>query len=75
MIGEIAAALMAAGYGHMPPTRESLIECFLDYVASGYYGDLDYTDALEMVELGELADREIIRALGIAVRYHKSKEM
>lgn len=40
-------AIQAAGYD-LPPTEESVRECFADYVAAGYFADLDMDDLAEI---------------------------
>jgi hypothetical protein len=37
------------------PTEELLIECFLDYVDSGVFGNLDYDEAKNLIEDGEIS--------------------
>ena len=59
----IRKSLDCAGYTHAPATLEALRECFMDYVASGYFCDLDYVDAKEQVESGEITEDMMIKAL------------
>jgi hypothetical protein len=37
------------------PTEENLIECFLDYTASGCFTNLDYDEAKDLIEDGEIS--------------------
>lgn len=43
--------LEIAGYGHEEPTEESVRECFRDYVAAGYWRDLNLEDVQEITTL------------------------
>lgn len=59
----IRQALDAAGYYDDPATEEALINCFLDYVAAGYWRDLDYIDAQEDIKAGLITKQMMIKAL------------
>lgn len=41
------------------PTEENLIRCFLDFVDHGKFGNLDYEEALDMINDGELTIKMI----------------
>jgi len=56
----ISKALQAAGYD-CEPTRENLIECFMDYIAAGYWSNSD--DLMDDYNCGLLTDNQICRAL------------
>jgi hypothetical protein len=56
----IAKALRAAGY-NCEPTRENLIDCFMDYLSTGYWENSD--DLLDDYNSGLLTDEQICRAL------------
>lgn len=60
---DIREALDAAGYHHASANYESLKSCFLDYVASGYWGDLEFEDAIEQIKQGEITAKSMIAAL------------
>lgn len=44
-------ALDAAGYTHAEATAENVIDCFTDYVAAGYFADLDMYDDLSDIDI------------------------
>jgi hypothetical protein len=50
----IQKALDRSGYGHFEPNEENLVNCFLDYVDHGVFGNLDYDEAKELIEEGEI---------------------
>ena len=50
--------LIAAGYD-CAATRENVINCFLDYVDTGAFGNLSYDEALEDIEDGEITIDQI----------------
>jgi hypothetical protein len=52
-------ALDAAGYNHEPATEEAVRSCFLDFVYSGYWYNLNYDDD----DLNEISIKDICRAL------------
>ncbi|MEI2465049.1 hypothetical protein [Niallia taxi] len=54
--------LEAAGY-NCAATKQNVINCFLDYVDSGAFGSLDYDEAKEAIEDGEIAIDQICRNL------------
>jgi hypothetical protein len=56
----IAEALQAAGY-EGEPTRDNLIECFMDYLGAGYWSNSD--DLLDDFNSGLLTDEQICKAL------------
>lgn len=37
------------------PNESNLIDCFLDYAASGSFANLDYDEAKDLVEDGEIS--------------------
>lgn len=47
-------ALDAAGYHHAPATEESVRECFMDYVDSGYWSNLTADDVDDDIHVGEM---------------------
>jgi hypothetical protein len=51
----ITKVLDHCGYSHLEPTEENLINCFLDYVDTGAFGNLDYNEAKELIEDGEIS--------------------
>jgi hypothetical protein len=59
----IRKALDRAGYHELEPTENNLKECFLDYVAGGYYGNLTLEEALEEIEDGDITVNEMINNL------------
>jgi len=63
MTGLIRQALDAAGYTDEPATEEALRGCFLDYVACGYWSDLDFEDVVADLEEGVITTDQMIRAL------------
>jgi hypothetical protein len=58
----IQKALNFAGY-ECAATEENLINCFLDYVDAGVIKNLDWDEAKEMIEDGEISIREMARNL------------
>jgi hypothetical protein len=61
MTNEIAIILDEAGYGEHEPTTESLVRCFLDYVDTGAFSNLDYDEAVVDIKSGEISLNQIIR--------------
>lgn len=59
----IREALDESGYTWEAATEENLRQCFLDYVASGYWADLNLEDAKKQIENGEITTDQMIRAL------------
>jgi hypothetical protein len=55
----ITKVLDHCGYSHLEPTEENLIECFLDYAASGSFGNLDYDEAKQDIEDGDITLKQI----------------
>lgn len=55
----IRKALDRSGYTHLEPTEENLIECFLDYVDNGVFGNLDYDEAKQEIEDGDITIKQI----------------
>jgi hypothetical protein len=51
----ISKVLDRCGYGYMEPTEENLQLCFLDYVDGGCFRELDYDEAKELIEEGEIS--------------------
>ena len=49
----IQKALNRCGYDG-DPTEENLVNCFLDYVDSGVFGNLDLDQAKDLIEDGEI---------------------
>ena len=49
----IRPALEAAGYDHLAPTAEHLVECFHDYVSDGAWRNLFYEEGAVFTEDGE----------------------
>lgn len=64
MADDIRSALDTAGYTHEPATEEALKACFLDYVAAGYFADLDLEDCMAEIENGAITTTDMIRSLG-----------
>lgn len=58
----IEKALCAAGY-NVADTYENLRSCFLDYVAVGYFSNLEYDEALLDIEIGDISEKDMIVAL------------
>jgi hypothetical protein len=58
----IHKALKRAGYD-CEPTEENLIECFLDYVDAGIWHNLDYDEAKEDIEDGEITIKDMCNVL------------
>jgi hypothetical protein len=50
----ITKVLDHCGYSHLEPTEANLIECFLDYVDSGSFGNFDYEGAKEDIVTGDI---------------------
>jgi len=63
MTNLIRQALDAAGYTDEPATEEALRGCFLDYVAAGYWRDLDFEDVIAEIDEGTITTDQMIRAL------------
>jgi len=55
-------ALDHAGY-ESRPSAESVLDCFLDYVDSGCFGDLYISDTRDMIESGEITAETAALAL------------
>jgi hypothetical protein len=51
----IQKVLDRCGYSHLEPTTENLQICFLDYVDGGVFRELDYDEAKELIEEGEIS--------------------
>ena len=52
--------LSAAGY-EGDATIENVIECFLDYVDSGAFGSIDYDEAKQEIEDGDITIEQICK--------------
>jgi hypothetical protein len=55
----ITKVLNHCGYSHLEPTEANLIECFLDYVDSGAFGNLDYEEAKQDIADGDITFKQI----------------
>lgn len=60
MHDRIRDILDRAGYNHLDATEQNLIICFMDYVDAGYFGNLDYEEAKEEIESGDITIEEIL---------------
>jgi len=60
MIDVYEKVLLAAGY-KCAATEQNVINCFLDYVDSGAFGSLEYDEAKEAIEDGEITIDQICR--------------
>lgn len=63
----IVKALELAGYA-VQPTVENLRQCFLDYVDSGVWHNLDLQQAQDEIAHGEIGVKQMAKAL---IRYCK----
>jgi len=59
---KIQRALTKAGYDS-EPTPENLTSCFLDYVDAGVWGNLQYDEAQEDIQDGEITVQDMCRAI------------
>lgn len=55
----IRKTLDHCGYNEEEATEENLANCFLDYVDSGIFGNLDYEEAKQDIEDGEISFKMI----------------
>lgn len=58
----ITKALNSSGYNY-EPTEQNLVDCFLDYVDSGAWSNLQLDEAKEMIKDGELTVEQMCKSL------------
>lgn len=60
---QIRKVLDKAGYDQLSATQENMISCFLDYVDNGFFGNLDYNEALEDIKSGDITIENILYSM------------
>ena len=60
---QIRKVLNKAGYNQLATTKDNLIDCFLDYIDSGFFGNLDCNEALEDIKSGDITIENILYSM------------
>lgn len=59
----VQKVLDRCGYSHLEPTEDNLVECFLDYVDGGVFGNLTVDEAREDIDSGDISLKMICHNL------------